>query len=156
MFTEPLACELLIVGYGARQHIRMARHNVEELWGTQERFLVFVTSQSDATAMIASGRRNAERFHGELFVGYINRPDMTPEDRAALEKNLAQAKAAQIEALDGEDPVDTIMAFARGHGITQIFLANRKHESLWARLFGSPLDQLIREAETIDIRVFPQ
>ena len=107
--------------------------------------------------MIASGRRNADRFHGDLFVAYINRPDATPEERRVLERNLAEARAvnARIEALDGDDPADAIIEFARAHGITQIFVGNRMRNSWWDRIFGRPLDHLIRAAENIDVRVFP-
>jgi two-component system sensor histidine kinase KdpD len=135
----------------------LARHGIEQLWGAHERILVGVSAYTDATEMIASGRRNADRFHGELFVAYVNRPEITPEESTVLEKNLAQARAAnaRIEALDGEDPADTIMQFARAHGITQIFLKNRMSNSWWDRIFGSPVEHLIRAAENIDVRVFP-
>jgi len=135
----------------------LVRHGIEQLWGAHERILVCVSPYSDAAAMLASGKRNADRFHGELFVAYFNRPDLTPEEDAVLEKNLAQARAAnaRIEALDGEDPADTIMQFARAHGITQIFLANRMSNSWWDRTFGGPVEHLIRAAENIDVRVFP-
>jgi two-component system sensor histidine kinase KdpD len=135
----------------------LARHGIEQLWGAHERILVCVSPYADAAEMIASGRRNADRFHGELFVAYVNRPDITPEENTVLEKNLAQARAAsaRIEALDGEDPADTIMQFARAHGITQIFLPNRMSNSWWDRIFGRPVEHLIRAAENIDVRVFP-
>jgi two-component system sensor histidine kinase KdpD len=135
----------------------LARHGIEQLWGTHERILVCVSPFADAAEMIASGRRNADRFHGELFVAYVIRPDITPEEGTVLEKNLAQAGVAnaRIEALDGEDPVDTIMRFARAHGITQIFLPNRMSNSWWDRIFGGPVEHLIRAAENIDVRVFP-
>jgi two-component system sensor histidine kinase KdpD len=135
----------------------LARHGIEQLWGAHERILVYVSPYSDAAKMIASGRRNADRFHGELFVAYVNRPDFTPEEQTMLEKNLAQARAAnaRIEALDGEDPADTIMQFARSHGVTQIFLANKLSHNWWDRIFGQPVDHLIRAAENIDVRVFP-
>jgi len=135
----------------------LARHGIEQSWGAHERILVCVTPSADAEAMIASGRRNADRFHGELFVAYMDRPDLTPEAKAVLDKNLAVARAAaaRIEPLDGEDPVDTIMQFARAHGVTQIFLPNRMSHSWWDRIFGGTLEQLIRAAQNIDVRVFP-
>jgi two-component system sensor histidine kinase KdpD len=135
----------------------LVRHGIEQLWGAHERILVCVSPYTDAAEMIASGKRNADRFHGELFVAYVNRPEITPEERTVLERNLEQARAAsaRIEALDGEDPADTIMQFARAHGITQIFLANRISNSWWNRIFGSPVEHLIRAAENIDVRVFP-
>jgi len=135
----------------------LVRHGIEQLWGAHERILVCVSPYAEAAKMIASGRRNADRFHGELFVAHVSRPDITPEERAVLERNLAQARAAnaRIETLDGEDPTDTIMQFARAHGITQIFLANRMSNSWWDRIFGRPVEHLIRAAENIDVRVFP-
>ena len=135
----------------------LVRHGIQQLWGTHERILVCVSPYADAAKIIASGRRNADRFHGELFVAYIDRPDMTPEERSVLERNLERARSvdARIEALDGEDPADAFMQFARSHGVTQIFLGNRINQSWWDRIFGRPLDHLIRAAENIDVRVFP-
>jgi two-component system sensor histidine kinase KdpD len=135
----------------------LARHGIEQLWGAHERILVCVSPYADAAEMIASGRRNAERFHGELFVAYNSRPDVTLEEKTLLERNLSHARAAgaRIEALDGEDPAYTIMQFARAHGITQIFLANRMRNNWWDRVFGRPVEHLIRAAENIDVRVFP-
>ena len=135
----------------------LARHGIEQVWGAHERILVCVSPYADAAEIIASGRRNAERFHGELFVAYVNRPDVTLEEKTLLERNLSHARAAgaRIEALDGEDPAYTIMQFARAHGITQIFLANRMSNNWWDRVFGRPVEHLIRAAENIDVRVFP-
>jgi two-component system, OmpR family, sensor histidine kinase KdpD len=133
------------------------RNGIEPSWGVQERFMVFITSHADAAKMIESGRRNAERFHGELFVAYLDRPDLTPIARSVLVANLAIARqnGAQIEALDGEDTVETIMRFARAHGITQIFIEQSPKLSWLDRILGSEVDDLIRKAEGIDVRVFP-
>jgi two-component system, OmpR family, sensor histidine kinase KdpD len=136
----------------------LERQGIAQLWGTQERILVFVTPDVDARAMIASGQRNTERFHGELFVAYLAQPDLTGDEQAALENNLTQARAAHahIEALDGEDEVDTLLQFARSRCITQIFVANRRRDDWRDRIFGGPLERLIQAAESMDVRVFPQ
>ncbi len=136
----------------------LERQGIEQSWGTQERILVFVTPDVDARAMIASGRRNADRFHGELLVACLSQPDLTADEQAALEQNLAHARTAQahIEALDGEDQIDTLLRFARSRGVTQIFVANRRRDSWRERIFGGPLDRLIQAAENMDVRVFPQ
>jgi two-component system, OmpR family, sensor histidine kinase KdpD len=136
----------------------LEQHGLQQLWGAQERVLVCVTSRFDATRMLESGRRNADRFHGELFVAYVNEPDVNSAERGILESNLAVARRlnARIDLLDGDDPIDTIMNFARTHGITQIFIGHSSHESWWHRLRGSFVDRMIREAEGIDVRVFPR
>src|SRR5438874_9565999 len=94
-------------------------HHIEEIWGTEERILVGITPRSDARPILDSGRRNADRFHGELFVAYVRQADLSSEDQAALDKNLAVARelGAHIEVLEGRDPVRALVAFAGEKGI---------------------------------------
>jgi len=135
----------------------LASHGIEQTWGTQERILVCLSPRADAQRMLDSGVRNRDRFHGELIVAHMNRPDWPPEQRHRVEAGveLARKKSAEIVALDGDDPVDTILRFARQRGITQIYVGHKGRESLWERAFGSDLDRLIQAAEGIDVRVFP-
>ena len=134
-------------------------HRIEEIWGTQERILVGITPRSDARPILESGRRNADRFHGELFVAYARQPDLSPEDQAALEKNLAIARevGAIVKMLEGHrDPVKALITFAREIGITQIFIGHSMRKGWWQRWRGNPAERLIDLAEGIDVRVFPQ
>jgi len=62
---------------------------------------------------------------------------------------------ASIAVLEGDDPIGTILRFARGNRITQIFVGHSLRESFWNRWMGGPLDRLIRGAEGMDVRVFP-
>ena len=133
-------------------------HGIQSTWGTQERILVAMTPRANAFKMLASGRRNADRFHGELFAIYVTQANLTPEDRLVLARNvtLARAQQAHVETLEGKDPIETILEYARAHGITQIFVGHNLRRTLRDRLGGTPLDRLIRDAEGIDVRVFPQ
>jgi len=136
----------------------LERHGLRPSWGTQERILVSVTPQATAIKMIESGRRNADRFHGELFVVYVRQHDLTAVQESSLQTNLNRARAlqAQIEILDEDDWVAAILEFSRTHGITQIFVEHTMLETWSDRMFGGSLDRLIRNAESIDVRVFPQ
>ncbi|HZU24034.1 MAG TPA: universal stress protein [Bryobacteraceae bacterium] len=136
----------------------LARHGIQQQWGTQERILVCITPRSNAEKIIESARRNAERFHGELFVAWVGQPELAPEDEAALQRNLEMARraGAKVHSLEGGDPADVIMRFAREERITQIFIGHTRRTGFWARMFGSPVDDLIREAEGMDVRIFPQ
>jgi len=134
-------------------------HNIEEIWGTQERILVGITPRSDARPVLESGRRNADRFHGELFVAYVRQPDLSQDDKAALERNLTIARemGATIRVLEGHrDPARALITFAREAGITQIFIGHSMRKGWWNRLRGNPVERLIQLAEGIDVRVFPQ
>ncbi|HYK18038.1 MAG TPA: hypothetical protein VEV37_08450 [Bryobacteraceae bacterium] len=135
----------------------LQRNGMTQTFGAQERIMICVTPRANAAAMIASGRRNADRFHGDLTVAYVRQPEISADDQAALDRNLAIARDAKahIEILDGDDPIQTILSFAREHGVTQVFVGHSTHEHWWERLTGTPLDRLIRDANDIDVRVFP-
>jgi len=132
-------------------------HGIEQLWGTHERILVCLSRGANNQAMIASGRRNADRFHGELFTVYLRDDRHSAKDDGKLQDLLKEAAqvGAQTAALDGYDPVEALMDFARNHRITQIFVGHPSREHWWDRFLGGPLDRLIRAAEGIDVRVFP-
>ena len=135
----------------------LRRSGIAPTFGTQERILVCITPRANAQAMIQSGRRNADRFHGDLTVAYVSQPELSAGDQASLDRNIAIARQAhaEIEILDGEDPVDTILKFARERGTTQIYVGHSVRDKWWERLTGTPLDRLIRGAHDIDVRVFP-
>jgi two-component system, OmpR family, sensor histidine kinase KdpD len=145
-----------VVDRQLEEYVRL--HGMQSSWGTQERILVCMTPRANAAKILASGRRNADRFHGELFAIYVTQDNLTPEDRMALERNvtLARAQQAHVETLEGKDPIKTILNYAREHGITQIFVGHNLRRSWRNRLGGTPLDRLIRDAEGVDVRVFPQ
>jgi two-component system, OmpR family, sensor histidine kinase KdpD len=133
-------------------------NGIQSTWGTQERILVCMTPRANAARMLASGRRNVDRFHGELLALYVTQSNLTAEDGMALARNvtLARAQHAHVETLEGKDAVRTILDYARSHGVTQIFVGHNLRRGWRNRLGGTPLDRLIRDAEGIDVRVFPQ
>ena len=132
-------------------------HGIEPLWGTQERILVCLTPASNAEAMIASARRNAQRFHGEWVVVYVRHSLLSEKDERELQRQLEVAReaGAHVEVLDGDDPVEALMDFARSHRVTQIFVSPRRRRHWWNSVVGGPVDRLIRAAEGMDVRVFP-
>jgi two-component system, OmpR family, sensor histidine kinase KdpD len=135
----------------------LQRNGIPQTFGAQERIMVCITPRANGAPMIASGRRNADRFHGDLIVAYVHQPEISTDDQKALDNNLSIARAAnaKIEILDGQDPIETLLEFAHEHGITQIFVGHSIREQWWERFTGTPLDRLIRGANDIDVRVFP-
>jgi two-component system sensor histidine kinase KdpD len=150
---------LLVAGVVDRQlEAYLQLHGIQSWWGTQERILVCTTPRANAARMLASGRRNVDRFHGELFAIYVTQAHLTEEDRMANERNMALARAQQahIDVLEGDDAVATIIDYARRHNITQIFVGHSLRRTWRAQFRGTPLERLIRGAEGMDVRVFPQ
>ena len=132
-------------------------HGIQLSWGTQERILVCMTPRANAAAVLASGRRNADRFHGDLHAVYVSQPNLTAEDQSALDRNilLARAQKAEVAVLTGSDPIAAILQYARAHGVTQIYAGHNLRQTWRTRLMGSVLDRLIQAAEGMDVRVFP-
>lgn len=135
----------------------LARHGLHQTWGTQERILVWLSPQSDSERMLASGARNRDRFHGELIVTHMNRPEWSNEERKQIETgvSLAAQKGAEVIPLPGDNAVDAILQLARQRGVTQIYVGHKSRENWWERAFGTDVDRLIRAADGIDVRVFP-
>jgi two-component system sensor histidine kinase KdpD len=134
------------------------QHGIQQQLGAQERILVCITPRSNVTEMIDTARVIAERFHAELIAAYVAQAGISAEDQAALDERLEIAKAAgaRIEILDSDDLVETLLAFAKSQGITQIFIGHSQRSGMASKLFGSPVDVLIRRSRGMDIRVFPQ
>ena len=135
----------------------MHSHGIEQTWGTHERFLLCLTPRANFERMIATARRNAARFHCDVLAAYVKQPDLSDADRILLEQGLVKAReaGAQVEVLEGEDPVGAIVRYARSHGVTQIFVGHSARKDLGTRIFGSVVSRLVRAARGIDVRVFP-
>jgi two-component system sensor histidine kinase KdpD len=125
-------------------------HGVSASWGAQERILVCLTPRSNAAEMLASGQRNARRFHGALLAVYMEQPGLAAADEARLQAHLAQARemGAEVHSLKSGDFADSILAFAHEQRITQLFLGHSQRER-------SPIERLIDAAEDFDVRLFP-
>jgi len=132
-------------------------HGIEARWGTQERILVCVTPYTDTEAMIQSGRRNADRFRGELIVAHVYQRPLPADSQAQFEAILRRASeaGAEVARLQADDFVDAILPFAHSRGVTQIFVGHSIHLRWWQRARRSSLERLINGASDMDVRVFP-
>jgi two-component system sensor histidine kinase KdpD len=135
----------------------MDAHGIVQSWGTQERILVCITPRSSARAMLASGARAQSRFHAQLLALYVRQRDLTREAEEQVRENLdfARKLGAEVHVIDGADPIEEIIRFARGQRITQVFIGHTQ-QSAWKFWARSPVDRLIKGAEGMDVRIFPQ
>jgi two-component system sensor histidine kinase KdpD len=135
----------------------LERHGIRQHFGAHERILVCITPRANMREMMEIAQIVAKRFHAELTVAYVKQANVSPADQSALDARLAIANAAgvHVEILEGDDPADALLEFARSRGITQLFVGHSQRTGL-ARLKGSPLDKLIWEGRGMDVCVFPQ
>jgi two-component system, OmpR family, sensor histidine kinase KdpD len=134
----------------------LEKHGITQHFGAQERILVCITPRANANDMIQTARMIADRFHAEMVVAYVRQPKLSSADTVALEEKLAYARSvgAQVEILDGEDPVASILDFARSRDITQVFIGHTQMIKKWP--WGDPVNKLIRRSRGMDVRIFPQ
>src|SRR6266852_6395505 len=119
-------------------------HGLKQQFGATERILVCITPRANMQEMMEMAQIIAQRFHGELTVAYVKQPNISPADQSALDARLAIANAAgaHTEVLEGGDPADILLEFARSRGITQLFVGHSQRTGL-SRLWGSPIEKLI-------------
>jgi len=132
-------------------------YGIKQYFGTQERILVCITPRTETEEMVETGRLVAERFYGELFVAYVNEPELSAVDRILLDQKLelAGADGAHTQVLEGDDPERAILEFARSRGITQLFLGHSHDSGLWLRRRNNRMNKLIQNSHGIDVRIFP-
>ncbi len=133
-------------------------HGIKRHLTTQERILVCMTPRANLNAMLRTAQIIAARFHAEIVVAYVQQLNLSLADQSALESKLAVARSAgiPIQILEGTDPVETLLDFARSRDITQLFIGHTQQSNLWSRIIGDPVDKIIRRSHGMDVRIFPQ
>ena len=129
------------------------------VWGTAERILAAVTGAPGTDGLLRRAARIASRVKADLDVVHVVADDATrPGSRRSVER-LAELTAdlgAQWHVISGDDPVRSIIDFARQHQVTQIVIGSSER-SRWRQLTGggSNVARIIREAGTsgIDVHV---
>jgi two-component system sensor histidine kinase KdpD len=141
----------------AQLHQCLQLQGVEVFLGSQERILVCITPRSNARRMLESGRRNAQRFHCGFLAVYVRQTGLASADEELVQKHLALAHefGAEVHILEATDSAQAILDFARAQAVTQLFVGHSLTSRWREMLLGNPLDQLIRAADAMDVRIFP-
>ena len=137
----------------------MDAHGILQSWGTQERILVCITPRSSAREMLESGARAAQRFHGQLLAVYVKQGELPARPKRKRSRRISNLRASLAPRFMSsrtatKDPIGDIIRFAREQRITQVFIGHTQ-QSAWKFWSQNPVDRLIREAEGMDVRIFP-
>lgn len=103
---------------------------------SQERLLLVLSPSPSCAALIRRGRRVADYLRASCLALYVSRTtdlsELTPDEKESLERHLNFARALQIETrvLQGRNLPESIVTFARLHGVTQIFVSREKPSPL--------------------------
>ncbi len=144
---------------GLERQSRRAAH--DSLAPDRGRVMVCMSSYPPhALALLRRGSRAAGRLNTDWFVVYVETPREAPdridsEAQRHLHQNieLARELGAQVVRIKGQDPVQTILEFARSQGVGLIVIG-RSSQPWYAQLFGRSVPlRLVREAQDIDVQV---
>ncbi len=125
----------------------------------KERILIHITADPSMAMLIRRGRRVADYLRADCTALFVHRtPELSQlpaEERQAVEKHLRFARGLQIETriLGGSDVAKTVVEFARGNQVTQIFVAHSEI-GLLERLRGRNFtEDIVRLAQDLQVTV---
>ncbi len=124
-----------------------------------DKILIVVTADPASAALIRRDKRVTDYLRAECFAVFVGRHadlrDLQPYEREAVEKHLNFARNLHIETriLEGEDVAETLIAFARLHGITQIFLARSRPPSGLIAVRPDLVRRVVRLARDIQVTI---
>ncbi len=131
---------------------------VKTTWPTAERLLVCIGPSPFSPKLIRATKRMAAGLHAEWFAVYVETPKMLrlPEaerNRVVQNLRLAEQLGGETITLRGRSIAEEIVGFARQRNITKI-VAGKPLRPRWKDvLFGSPVDELVRQSAEIDVHV---
>jgi two-component system, OmpR family, sensor histidine kinase KdpD len=127
-----------------------------------DRVLIYVTADPSTAMLIRRGRRVADYLHADCFAVAVH-PDpdlrrLPAGQREALEKHLNFARNLHIETrlLQGEEPAETLVDFARLHQVTQIFLARAQQGPRVPVVRHNLIQQVVRLARDMQVTIVAQ
>jgi two-component system sensor histidine kinase KdpD len=124
-----------------------------------ERLLLMIDPSPASAALIRRGRRVADYLQAECLAVYVSRTadmsDLTAEQRDSVERQLNFARGLRIESriLDGQDIAQTLVAFARLHGVTQIFVTRRAEGRVTAWLKRGLVQRIVTLAHDTQVTI---
>ena len=101
----------------------------------QESILIWLTPHPSTAMLIRRGRRVADYLNSSCTALFVARDatmsELTLEERAAVERHMNFCRNLRIkpEVIESPEPAKAIAAWAREHGITQIFVTRDAPEA---------------------------
>jgi two-component system sensor histidine kinase KdpD len=125
----------------------------------RERLLLLIGPDPPSAALIRRGRRVADYLQADCFAVYVTRTpefrDLSDTERESLERHLNFARGLQIETriLQGTDAAETMVNFARIHGVTQIFVPRERAPGLRSWFASASVQRIVNLARDMQVTV---
>ena len=131
---------------------------VREIWPATERILVCVGPNPRSVRLIRAARRMAAGLRAEWIAVNVEAPAhvrSSEEDKRLLAEHmrLAESLGAETVTLTGHRVSEEILNYARRRNMSKIIVGKPTHPRWKDKLFGSPLDEIVRGSGNIDVYV---
>ncbi len=137
----------------------LAREDIRDNWGVQERIAVCISSNPRAQYLIARAARLARRLDAELYAVYVDMgQDSDEADKKSLAANLqfAESLGAKVVRLQGKSVAEATAAFVREKHITQVIFGRSAIEGWRKYLYMSAIHRFLRDAPAVDVHIVTQ
>jgi two-component system sensor histidine kinase KdpD len=131
--------------------------SIKKRWATNERLIVCISADPSSAKLIRAAKRLATQLKSEWIAVFVDAPKLNLSEtaRATVMKNLrlAETLGAEAQMLSGTDLVKEILTFARERNASKIIIGKHIRARWKDLLFGSLVDELVRNSAEIDIYV---
>jgi len=131
---------------------------IRTLWPAGDRIMVAISPSPMSGTLIRAAKRMAAGLHADLLAVYVETPRTanlsgTDRDRLSHHMRLAESLGATITTLVGDNAARELIDFARSRNVGKIVVGKTERSRWRVAVFGSFIDNLIRESGDIDIYV---
>lgn len=132
---------------------------ITKIWPAGERILVCIGHNPRSIRLIHAARRLAAGLRAEWIAVHVEeapprvRPSENDLKQLADHMRLAESLGAETVTLSGPRMSEEILTYARSRNVSRIIIGKPTHARWKDKLFGSPLDEIVRGSGDIDVYV---
>ena len=133
-------------------------HGIKDIWPAAERILVCVGYNPRSIRLIQAARRLAAGLRTDWIAAHVEatshvKPSENDLKQLADHMRLAESLGAETVMLSGHHLSEEILTYARRRNVSKIIVGKPTHSRWKDKLFGSPLDEIVRGSGDIDVYV---
>ena len=131
---------------------------IKDIWPAGERILVCVGHNPRSIRLIHAARRLAAGLRAEWIAVHVEAPSRVRSSESDIKQlgdhmRLAESLGAETAVLSGQRMSEEVITYARSRNVSRIIIGKPTHARWKDKLFGSPLDEIVRGSGDIDVYV---
>ncbi len=141
------------------QMLRYRRaEGIKDIWPTADRIVVCIGANPRSIRLIQAARRMAAGLRAEWIAVHVEAPSRVHSTASDLKQladhmRLAESLGAETVTLSGPRMSEEVLIYARSRNVSKIIIGKPTHAHWKDKLFGSPLEEIVRGSGDIDVYV---